>query len=348
LTGEEVRIAAQLALSQMDLPPAVLEAVVERSPTHAALTPRERGYTFVHDRFFHYYLAVRWRQTLLEGAAASARAMLQAKELPPDVASWLEWLLPVGSTARETALRNCLSLLQEDDAPSRTCEANVSQLVSVLMHSSRSTPTVEKLTFVEDAMRGRAYIDVKFARCKFWQLDASGTKFTGCTFDGCEFGDVLLDQNTEFGNCTFVSCVIRGLETGDDRVMFEPDQIRRALEARGATFVTPTEAVASRAGRVDERVARAVVRLVRRSQRASDMTAEEIGEYVHDPKRIMSAMIETGVLKEHEKITSGPHRDFYRFQVDRQLLLRGQAEATGDPRIDNFWDTIAQRFPRSQ
>jgi len=56
--------------------------------------------------------------------------------------------------------------------------------------------------------------------------------------------------------------------------------------------------------------------------------------------------IRTSVLKNVEKDTSGPKKTFVRFKVDRDKLLKGQANKIGDPVIDEFWQEMQKRSHR--
>ena len=350
LSDDEVRLATQIALTPLDLPPVLVEEVVERAPTHAALTPRDRGFSFVHDRFFDYYLSLRIRQLLLEGDEGAETKVLEARELGPEVASWLDWLVKEQARDRQKALLHALGL-SRGSSRSKTVEANLALLLGVLMAKQDEPCGVEKLSFVGDALRGRSYRSVTFKACEFWQLDASDTVFEHCSFVDCQFGELLISAKSRFSESVFTDCVLQAVEQQTGQVAYEPAQIQSILEEHGATVVRSADVEARKAfaTRVSREVSDGVARVVRRSQRASDISHDEIEEELTPHgKKVIKAGLQSGVLREHDKATSGPRKEFVRFQVDRQLLLRGQAERTGDQRIDEFWRLLATAFPRRE
>jgi hypothetical protein len=346
LSEEELRIASQIALSSSDLPAMIMEAIAERVPTHAALITRERGYTFLHDRFFHYYLAKRLTDVLITNAETSAKAILGARELAPEIVEWVDWLLTGATSLRQSAILHVLALLRSTPSD-KLVELNASLLLGALLADQPEAYSIEGLAFSGDALRRRSYTKQRFHKCQFWQLDLSDSQFVECEFAACEFGDLLLNGKTTFTRSQLKSCLIRSLELPGDRGVYDPELVKQKLEELGADFESSVrvERQAAFANRIAADAADAVSRVVRRAQQSCDLSLDEIQATGADGRVLARIGMEAGVLREVEKNTSGPRRTFYRFQVDRQALLRGQSERTGDSRIDAFWDALAKRYP---
>lgn len=347
LSEEELKIAAHLALANTKLPPLVIEAISERVPTHAALMAKDRGYTFLHDRFFHYYLARRLTNVLATANYSSANAILGARELSPEITSWVEWIFSQNKEGRSTALLNTLEL-SKSIVSDKVSEGNIAYLLGVLLVGETQSHVIERLPFVGEVLRGKQYVRQRFNQCQFWQLDISDTVVEHCVFDACEFGDVLLNEHTRLEGTVFSDCNIRSFEFPGDRMYFNPSAIEAEIERLGGR-VTSFSGNAAReafAKRIAPEPADAVTKLIRRSQQDYNFSMEDIEDVFHDMGSIIKLAREKGVLREVDKTTSGPRKDFYRFVVDRQALLRGQAERTGDARIDSFWDALAAKYPR--
>jgi hypothetical protein len=346
LSEEELRIAAEMSLSGTDIPPLVLEGVVERVGTHAALMAKDRGFTFLHDRFFDYYLAVRLSEALAKNMEASCRAILSAREVSPDVLLWIEWLFAENTNKRSVALLHTLAFSRAHNLD-KVFEANLAEIIGVLLSDEPETHTVRNLTFSGQALRGRSYFGQVFEDCQFWQLDLTDTVASECVFRRCEFGDVLITDGTRLSGSIFSDCTVRSLELPGDRMYFDPAIIRREIEQLGGKVETTQEFAAQEvfATRIAPEVSEAVAKLIRKTQQSFDISVEEIGEIFDDARTLVRIGRESGVLRDVAKNTSGPKKEFVRFTVDRQVLLRGQSETTGEVRIDTFWEAVAKRFP---
>lgn len=347
LLEDELRIAAQLALAPLSLPAVVLEQVIERAPTHAALVPRDRGYSFVHERFLQYYLALRLKDLLGAGDAAAVAALLGTKELSPDSLLWLEFFFEADQATVGNAIDTSLSLTR-GRGDSETLRGNLAAIAALLLDSYSEPRVLEGMSFGGEALAGRRYAGLSFDKCEFWQIDLTGSRFIGCVFQECQFGEVLLGAGSAFEETVFRDCVLLSVEEASGQQHFDPSEVTRALERSGARVETAAEmaARAAFARRVAEDAVEAVARAVRRSQQSCDLAVDELEPLGRNGRAMVRIGLESGVLREVHKTTSGPRKDFVRFQVDRQLLVRGQVERTGVGPIDTFWDMMAQRFPR--
>lgn len=344
LSAEELRIASQIAISDLGLAPTITVGVEERIATHAALTARERGFSFIHDRFFYYYLGRRLASALRDQNWSLVMSLLIDRELPPEVCSWIEWILREEVACRSAAVRGLVDLAADGSTKDAT-GANVGLLVPRLLRKPSHDVEVRGLTFVGDGFRGNSYQGSRFHACSWWQSDLIGATFSDCEFIGCVFGDFAIDRATRFDGSTFGACEFKGVDVRDHRQVFDPAAIVEILRQRGARVVddrrTSTATIRSVAGDIVVGLGK----LVRKAERSCDVAVEEFEELLPEAKAILKLGINTEVLRKSERTTSGSHKDFYRFRVDKQEFLRGEAGLTGDERVDKFWEELERRFP---
>lgn len=344
---EEVQLAAELALDRLGLPMATREKVVTRAATHAALMPKEGGFAFVHDRFFYYYLSRRIVALLVSGDSANLRALLEPKELVSDVVVWLNWLIVRDGQSVQPVLSTVLELAKLQ-SPLKLLETNVAHLLGIMLTRSEEPVTLDDIVFAGDDLRGGRYRKLTFQRCKLWEIDLSGTALEECSFMSCDISSMRIDTATRFTGTKFYNSIIRAVDVMGERILFDPDEFWQLLRSRGGSHqaIEDVEERAALAKRVNPSVVDFVAWLIRRTRRASDIAMDEIEPEFGHAKRVVKIGLEKGVWKEHEKTTRGPRRTFIRFAVDKQLLLRGQAELVGDIRVDGFWEGLAKSFPR--
>lgn len=345
---DELRIAAEIALAELDLPAGQLEKILERVPTHAALLPRERGYAFLHDRFLHFYLGLRIANLLRKSEWAVAREVMLARELSPSVVEWIAW-----NWRRTMGMTNDL-LKSLNEMPSGTSDTvltkNVAHVFGKILDGYDSAHWIEikKQSFEGDMLRNGIYEKVRFVECQFWYLDATGSKFSNCQFVDCVFGDVLVDDRTQMVGTRFKNCRIASIEAEDHGAAFAPEQIAERLRRLGAEVEVSTdvEQATPRRQRVREDVSMCVQKFVKASERTCDVAIEDVEEYCGPTASAVARFgMETGVLREIVKGVSGPKKTFVRFKVDRERLLRGQVGATGDGATDLFWAGLEKKYP---
>jgi len=345
LDTEELRLAAQLGIEHLGLAKSVTDAAIERVPTHAALTAKERkGVSFLHDRFLYYFVGFRAVHLLKVNDLTSLKHLLAAKEFAPDVSEWIArgWPSNIANTRR--AVTSLQSLLQESgDA---ILKSNVSILVARLC--DKATPGVQlaDMEFIGDSCRGRHYTDVDFRSCHFWHADLCGTVFTHCNFAECEFADVLLDSATSFAGSLATGCTLSSVQV-DDEHYFSPAAICDVLREKGLRIPEPEISEAANTPPV-RTVARdrvkAVNAFIRASMKTWDVAVEDVEEQIgrSPTKDVVRAALRNDVLREVSKSTSGPRKTFVRFTVDRDKLMRGAAGPIGDTRIDTFWSALEE------
>lgn len=347
LDSEELRLAAQLGAAHLGLSGSIMDGALERLPTHAALATKDRkGTAFLHDRFLHYFLGVRVVHLLHEFDAAALRHLLAARELSPDVAEWIVWgwQATAGTLSRATrALQTTLA-----DSADSVLRANVSDLTARLCDRQENAGVeLRCLEFVGESCKMRRFDLVRFENCQFWHADLSGSCFSQCVFDGCEFGDVLIDTDTSFRGSRFVNVSVASVQCEGDE-FYAPTDIRRVFEDRGVAFEPSEQSLeepTSVVRPVDRERFRVITVFVRASSKTLDVAVEEVSEHL-PPRAVRDVLrvgLETEVLKTVQKTTSGPRKTFVRFAVDRQRLTEGIRGPVGDARIDEFWTRLERK-----
>ena len=308
--------------------------------------PKGRGHSFLHDRFLHYFLGRRLVKLLELRDGDAVSKVLEARDLGPGVAMWVghDW------AADDRDLGAGIEFLNEL-APKLTDEigsSNATLLAARLLDGQTADLELKREAFAGDSLAGGTFRNLSFIACKFWYLDISGTTLEGCRFLDCEFADVRTDSRTSLRNSRLEGCTLTSIEVVGERTVFSPGEIEVALQNLGASVGIgetakkeegPKRSVASNA-------TDCVEELVRLSERTCDVSTHEIDDAFGKVGRwTMRTAREEGVLRNVEKNVSGPHREFVRFTVDREKLLRGQLERTGKAEIDSFWDRVRERYP---
>jgi len=345
---EELRAAASLVLESMGLSTVDVEAIVTRLPTHAALAGTDRNYAFVHERFLTYYVSVQLAAYLREGNDAALMPLLMARTLGPDVVDWVSWILRERDGAH-VAIATLLSL--SDENSDQIAMDNTAALTAKSLDKCQGKHEISHLTFSGDCFAACRVQGQKFSKCKFWQLDISGSVFQDCVFNECEFSDLHLDVHSSLGNTVFERCRFPMVGIGEDVSLFVPEAIERFLQERGARVLSAGAPArgAVNGPSVAPEVVKCVTRLIRHSERNWDISVEDEAEYNHAVvSTIVKIGLEQGILRSIEKGTSGPKKTFVRFRVDRQTLLKGQHDGTGSDAVDGFWSALAVKYPATR
>jgi len=88
---------------------------------------------------------------------------------------------------------------------------------------------------------------------------------------------------------------------------------------------------------------------VKASDRTRDVAVEELEENRGDVAAVIAKYgTETGVMRPINKGVRGPKKQFVRFSVNRERLLRGQVGVVGDEATDTFWAALERKFPPRQ
>lgn len=349
LDVEELRVVAEIALSDSGLPAATIPQILERLPTHAALLMRARGLlSFVHDRFLHYFLAYRLEK-LLRQRNPVVKEILSSRELPPEVMDWLVWKFRAtpDSVSSLVAFLNSLAAgTKEDDSATENLALIAARLLADVAPDQECR--LVNLTFVGEALACATYVNLGFENCRFWHVDLSASKFQNCTFTGCKFGDVRVIKGASFAGSVFAQCTFASLEGVGALTRFSPEDVARGLESLGAKVLQPARPPepAPATAAIPDGFVECLEAFVRASEKTCDFAVEEVSTEGRAGNLIARIGTETGVLRDVKKQVGGPKRRFLRFGVDRDKLLRGQVGTTGDERIDAFWKAVRTHFAR--
>lgn len=347
LDADELRLAAEIGLVPEQLSRETLEAVRARVPTHAALMPKDRGYGFLHDRLFFYFLGHRIAELVERRDVAALRALFEQREFSPELVDWIVWHWRRGHTAIDDGLALLNDLAGEAEAVGGT---NLGRLSARLLDSSeRAGAHLRQQVFAGDALKGARLARVTFEACQFWHCDLTGASLTECVFRGCDIGDLLLDGRSDLSGSEFENTSIFSIAVSDRGTFFAPELVGEVLRQHGAAGFRPeeTEPASRPTMRASVHAAHVVEQFVRHSQMTCDFAVEEMEEqYGRIAKDIVRIGVETGVLRRVTKSVAGPRRSFVRFSVDRDSLVEGQiAEAVPDAAIERFWSALGERYP---
>jgi hypothetical protein len=342
LDVEELRLAAQLGIEHLSLPKVQIDAALERIPTHAALATKERkGTSFLHDRFLHYFIGFRVAHLLSIRDVNALRHLLAARELGPDASEWIVWNWQAVAGNVTGALRTLQALVESDAEP--VLRLNVSELAARLCDSFDGHDiSLHDLEFVGDSCAARHYRNLNFSACHFWHADLTSTVFENCAFTQCDFGDILIDDKTSFAGSRLIHTEIANVDVGDER-LFVPSDIADVLREKGL-LVPDDQPLGSsdiKTRDVSRDRLRAVNAFVKASTKTWDVAMEEMEDRLGKPAReVIRAALKYEVMKQVPKSTSGPHKTFVRFNVDREKLMQGVEGPVGDSRIDGFWSQL--------
>jgi hypothetical protein len=342
---DELRIAAEIGLTDGGFTRTTISDALERIGTHAALQTTTRGFTFLHDRFLHYFLAYRMQKWLRRADETIVEA-LAARELPPSVVEWICWAIGQ-DTVLVVSIVPFLNRLLEKSSEGVGHE-NIGYLAVQLLNGTRPEAPVALVghTIAGEALAHISLANVEFRNCRFWSVDIDESSLSSCSFISCQFGDTRITRKVVIDSVAFVDCSLSSLEIEGQGSFFSPEEIAERLTTIGVTVSQARgQPAVQKLAPIREDVAKLVEKAVKASERTCDVALEEL---VSDQK-LTNFIIRTGeektVLREISKDVSGPKRRFVRFSVDRNKLLRGKSELTGDQRIDGFWNDLRSRYP---
>ncbi|GMU52416.1 MAG: hypothetical protein AMXMBFR33_15620 [Candidatus Xenobia bacterium] len=357
LAADELRIAAELGLMHLQLEAAVKTQIIEKVPTHAALVPKEGAtatFGFLHESFFAYFLGARLAVIMMSEDTDSLSILLSERELSPELTDWTVWFFrrEGGSLRNVTKVLSTIGKSHHD----YTASTNASAVCAGLLNDSREDGiSLHDLNFADECLMKNKYDRVTFHGCKFVNVDLGGTQFIGCEFIRCLFDGFKVDSSTVISS-RFLDCEFRRLEVLDNsrggeseqntETLFNPVQILEAIQARGATTDFTEDIVAARetVRQVQPKLIKCVTRLVRQSNKTSDVAVEDLESDFGDlAEEVVKAGIDSGVLRDVHRQTSGKAKNFVRFQVDKERFLQAQTGDVGDVRIDAFW-ALAEQF----
>lgn len=354
LDGEELRLAGEGALTELKiaLDSEAGQQILARLPTHAALAGRPPYYSFLHDRFFNYYLGQRIALLLLRGDVTTLRMILAAGEIVPDAVTWTA----DGARASEAdyvAAIEVLNRLCADKADHLILQNSATLCAGILAGASfkeGDAPALRGMVFTGTALTARSFAGVRFRDCRFLQCDLSGSRLAKCEFDGCSFAETQIATDTAFGASMFTGCSFSTLRDVDAEIThFEPAAIEADIVGHGGLFALKAVRTPGRQPlSVGDEALRCVERFVKASERSTDIALDNIEHKCGSEMTTAIAKIgiATGVFKEVTKNTKGPKKHFVRFAVDRSRLLGGQHEPAGISQIEEFWKKVLARFAK--
>ena len=348
LDAEELRVAGSIGLASLDLSSSQLDQIQDRIPTHAALMSRDRGFSFLHDRFFHFFLGHRIAYLLNEEDIYSVKQIMVSRDMGPSIVQWIVW----NWAREENDTRKAIGFLDKVNSENgdETTSTNLAHLCAQLLNDHQPEQEIELHShiFSGEALTKGQYQLINFHECKFWYIDLSDTYFRNCKFFNCTFGDLNINDNTIMENIHFSDCTFSSIHLPKKSAIYAPEDIDQLLQSYGSTLKDTKSKfeIPEKKNHPSEEAIQCVERFVKISEKTCDVPVEEIEETCgRITKSIVRIGLSRGIIKEMNKGASGPKRRFIRFAVDREKLLRGQIERTRDPVIDRFWDELRNKHP---
>jgi hypothetical protein len=344
LRPDELRLAAEIGIMDLNLDREVLDQVKERAPTHAAFIESGGYVSFFHDQFLSYALGHRVAYYLRTGKEDSLARLLLPRTLPPDATKWTAWSFKqfggiaddAAATANRFAAKGFGSMAQAE---------SIGRLLAEILAGETGPHELVKQRFFGDSLKDRTYHNLTLRSCSFWEADLRGTGLLNCAAYECEFGGVIIDKTTLLSGSKLSTCRFSGLQVEEGGSAYSPLEIERILRQRGAMLEMPRTNAISVTKRAAEAAITVVEEIIRRSERTCDVALEDLEQDFLLAPKILRAAEKTGVMKRIQRPTSGPKKAFYRFQVDRNQILRGQGAIVNDESIDGFWRELAAKFP---
>ncbi len=348
LHKDELELAAEIGVVRLGVMGLEVDKIKALVPTHAVIRSAGQSYSFRHDRFFHFFLAYGIAVHLRDQSTAELRAILEARELGPQVIDWVIW----DSLRLKTPVLDLIIFLSELDDPSVSgiLKGNIAALLAkFLPHLHDHTFEVKSLMFVGDSFSANCYHQVRFERCEFWTLDLCDATFANCVFSQCAFGDLRVNEKTTMPGSEFIDCRFAGgLERSENQTsLFTRAAIDAHLKKLGATLRTNQPAPSPPPFvSVSQEAINVVERYVRCSMSTCDVSVQDLNNRFGEiAQSIAKIGMSTRVMREANRGPGGPRKMLVRFQVDRDRLLRGHLNRTGEARIDEFWAEVAKKYP---
>lgn len=346
-SADELRLSAEIGLSELNASSEIVAYVKDRIPTHAVIASRGRQYSFFHDQFMNYFLGHRIAVLLSQNKAKAVGDLLRFKDFAPVMGEWVSYHLHE-SYANLTRAAQCLDSMRSAMALDPTANMNHGQLLVPMLdvrlrpaEAASPLPNVSGSTLSGQTFLGRRLVGQTFSECKFWNCEMEGSYIENTQFVSCVFAGVSFDDKSTLVGVSFQQCEFERFRFGEEPV-FEPGGIERRLEKMGARIIRPQAPAAATPApwRPSEEVSQCLEWIVDRSVDTCDVAEEVIvDKFGKLGKRVVRLGLETGVLKLNPtKNAGGPRKTFVRFEVDRERLMRTFA-ADGSA-IGRFWKGV--------
>lgn len=356
---------AEYVLASDSVSDAVQRYVVERMPSMAFLTPgvHSGNVAFEHESFFAYFLG--WRLSeRLRAEPVQLHTLLGRSAMPEGVAD--EAARIVVSTYNRDELRRLLSVLSVtagiESVRSAQVRENTGLLVASLLrfwcrrYSELDDASIEKIVIPGNSLRDVRLRKFRFQDVELRRVDLTRTEFFECEFQRGLLHDVIVDPGftrLEFRNFD-PSAQVLGLRTvtdADIRAEFDPLQIRRILIRCGMKHLAATEAASMH---VDKHVLDILDKIVRAYQRSNPISVNReeprtsVIFQMREWPRVEQLLVESGVVRQESKSTSGAKKIFLRRQVRAEEILAGADPAASVPdSVRRLWKMLAEEFPDS-
>lgn len=350
LDPEELRLAAEMILSEMGVERDRAEAAVDRITTHAVLTADGRGSTFLHESFFKYCFGCRLGDLIAGTRNEDLLRLAEVRELDPDACRWCAWRLQqIGASV--AGIGDILSQVAQS-ATSLEGKTNAGLLAgaTLLEVDGAEHLRLSDCVFSGGVLQGIQGSHCTFEKCKFWRADLAGTTLSECQMDECEMSGIMINSATRFDGTTFNESTFSAFELSEGGGIYDPAEIGHLIEQRGGVVKTAAapQAIKTQKVSVHEDALQCLDRMIRWSMRTCDIAKDELEEKHGDiASNVVRIGLESGILKSINRPAGGPKKEFVRFAVDRALLREGEVRRGTGKEIDLFWNAMAKELPRT-
>jgi len=272
LDEEEIRLAGEVGLLELQhLPRSVRDEVIERLPTHCAFVVGRdsisRRYTFIHQRFFHYFLAHRIALLARGARSDELKRILAAAELDPEITRWITWFLAQNEDPLQSARIFGSEVAEKADELVRRNAGSI--VARVVERHSLSGFELRELAFGGEDWQGTKASGLVFEHCSFWETSFEGTRLENCRFVRCTISSLRVDRLTRLSGSVFEACEIGSVRGGRLGSLFAPREIEAALRDYGGRVENLQDLGRRKDAGVSKEFIACTERVVRRSVRST-------------------------------------------------------------------------------
>lgn len=350
LSSSSVREIAEIIGSAIGLAGDGLREIVERLPYNAILSKGSLpgGVAFEHDIFYSYFLTEPLSRIWSQREEAPLARILRRGRLPEEAASLVGKLMRERNNTQALLDVLCKSILKVSGDREQVSRNAGGLAAGLLADSETSDITVSNLSFGDAPFGEATIVRGSFRDCTFIGTNLSRVSFLTSEAEGLSFDRVVVDTRRtrlEFNGLQVSD--FNGLGILIDTVeewQFAPAIIRDSLAQCGLP-----DAHVENIYEVAPDVVEILERLCHLYLSTNSLTEDDsaMSRIVSSPywKRILSALLNSGVVTFHTKQASGRKVFIKRTVRPQDILLGMQRDSNVAETIRELWQTLETEFP---
>ncbi|WP_419166793.1 NACHT domain-containing protein [Candidatus Palauibacter sp.] len=355
---ETVRVAAELVMDDLGVPPDAARQVIERMPSYGFLSKSGTGVghlQFEHETFYGYFLAKAFKRCI-EGEHGELRRFLARSVL--DEATVDEVIGQYGGAVdacTDVAVKMC-SVLRTGLGDS-VARQNAGRFVARVIKTCgalRDGVQLRHLYFEQEDFGRARLVDPHFQNCHFERTDFTGLTMVRPDFEGCTIqmpklsltGTRLEQADPSLTDIVAgVEIMSNGEASGDPPARkYAPDQIRAILVRLGMRGEEPPEAGAKYNDRQRTRI-RLVERFLLKMERRFYVAEADFGRLglAGHPEwtEVYELLKDRGLVRIETPSMSGRPKPLVRLRYPPDLVRSGENIEDGSrPDIQRFWNEL--------